>query len=40
VALTDDLIYSPLKDGLCQVVVLVDRVDEVGPTVSALAGLS
>jgi hypothetical protein len=40
VAFTDDLIYVPLKDGLCQVVVLVDCVDEVGPAVSALAGLS
>lgn len=39
-ALTDDLIYAPLKDGLCQVAVLVDRVDEVGPAVSALVGLS
>jgi hypothetical protein len=39
VAFTDDLIYAPLKDELCQVVVLVDRVDEVGPVVSALAGL-
>jgi hypothetical protein len=40
VAFTDDLIYAPLKDGLCQVVVLVDRVDEVGLAVSALAGFS
>jgi hypothetical protein len=40
VAFTDDLIFAPLKEGLCQVVVLVDRVDEVGPAVSALTGLS
>ena len=39
VAFTDDLIYAPLKEGLCQVVVLVDHVDEVGPAVSALTGL-
>jgi hypothetical protein len=40
VAFTDDLIHAPTKEGLCQVVVLVDRVDEVGTAVRALTGLS
>jgi hypothetical protein len=40
VAFTDDLIHAPIKEGLFQVVILVDRVDEVGTAVRALTGLS
>ena len=40
VAFTDDLIHSPTKEGLCQVVVLVDRADEIGSAVRALSGLA
>jgi hypothetical protein len=40
VAFTDDLIRGPTKEGLFQVVVLVDRIDEVASAVGALTGLS
>jgi hypothetical protein len=40
VAFTDDLIHAATKEGLFQVVVLVDRVDQVSPAVRALMGLS